>query len=820
MKHILLLLFTLILSQFVFSNTCGSNGTACASANGTNQGFITPISSWTNVNFNGGNSSTLHWRINLEAGDVIQFQVWGNQNVEATVARHSDGALRIERDANNFNGYSAGLTTNTAANTNNGENFTYMAYTTGEYRVRVSRHNSNSCENVGIGGFRHRKLHNGIGDNTWSLQFLADNDMSWDDTGYEGKGYIDYGNSLSFNSGTLNSNSQTAPHTWTGYGLPNSSCNVPVDNHTGRAARRGFPCGYYQLDIFSDDQCKIFLNGVEIASRTSAGSSNNVWRGYLGPNDVLDGRWQDDVGANSALRMDLTRLAAFNVGSFDMPTAVCEGDDIPVTNNVNASFINGASGTRAYIWYRRVSLDNGSTWGAWETLSNTGGAPTFNASVGPGRYQYIRRAYNTEKCGPCEDQCYDVSKFVTVRGISNPGTISIATNPTCEDDNVVLNNGSAAIVPTGSGTLRYQWWRYNATTSPPWTIMQDNSTSASYTDASGQEPGTYLYLRRAYVTECGACNNSICEDAYSANHIVRGVEPGSITVAQPICLGQEFTGNNNVTASVIGSGTLRYQWYVRKDAPVVGNWILAENNSTNASFSYRPTEAGSYRLYRRSYVTECGPCPNGNQNCYDAIVTGIVVNAPSSAGLSATDYLWAGQINNAWNNSNNWLEFDGTELKLATQRPTANNNVYIKSGLTCAGSVVNANNAIDDAKRLNIGTGATLNVLSTNQLNIYGNWINSGTFNANQSTINFVGSNTANITSGESNGVFYNVNINKSSATNEVTFLDNAEISEKLNIQEGKAIVPANITLKSKKVEVFHGGETIIQTNGQLRVNE
>ncbi|RYD89978.1 MAG: hypothetical protein EOP50_16710, partial [Sphingobacteriales bacterium] len=111
-------------------------------------------------------------------------------------------------------------------------------------------------------------------------------------SGYAGY-YVATG--LNFNT-NAEWNQGTSPSQASGY----QGCSVGNDNHSWRAKRAGFPCGFYTLSVPDhDDDVELWVNGVRVFQHTGYGDNHDsVWSGALGPNDSIEFRAADGVGGS------------------------------------------------------------------------------------------------------------------------------------------------------------------------------------------------------------------------------------------------------------------------------------------------------------------------------------------------------------------------------------------------------------------------------------------------------------------------------------------------------------------------------------------
>ncbi|AYB32672.1 hypothetical protein D4L85_19750 [Chryseolinea soli] len=102
------------------------------------------------------------------------------------------------------------------------------------------------------------------------------------------------------------------------------------------------------------------------------------------------------------------------------------------------------------------------------------------------------------------------------------------------------------------------------------------------------------------------------------------------------------------------------------------------------------------------------------------------ITATSSITITATGN-WLGGISSNWLDPNNWI---------CTTVPTSSTDVVIPAGAANM-PIINAAGAI--CKSITINSGASLTINGTNNLDVYGNWTNGGTFTRNSSMVTFKG---------------------------------------------------------------------------------
>jgi hypothetical protein len=171
-------------------------------------------------------------------------------------------------------------------------------------------------------------------------------------------------------------------------------------------------------------------------------------------------------------------------------------------------------------------------------------------------------------------------------------------------------------------------------------------------------------------------------------------------VNQSVCSGA------NITLSVVATGAnLTYQWFNG------ANPITGATNSTYVINNATPANSGSYK------VTITGTC-----GALTSTTVNLVV-APSNS--------WIGVVNTDWNNAGNWCG----------NVPTSTSDVVIPANTPFAPVV----SSTADVHNLTINTGATLTIVQSGFLNLYGDYSNNGTLAAANGYIAFKGTTNQNI---------------------------------------------------------------------------
>ncbi|HNW90596.1 MAG TPA: T9SS type A sorting domain-containing protein, partial [Bacteroidales bacterium] len=152
-------------------------------------------------------------------------------------------------------------------------------------------------------------------------------------------------------------------------------------------------------------------------------------------------------------------------------------------------------------------------------------------------------------------------------------------------------------------------------------------------------------------------------------------------------------------------------------------------------------------------------------SCSATSTVTVTVLAPPTTGLSSGDYVWSGNTSINWTTPSNWLIYGGgSSYSVASGIPDNTRNVIIRAYAPCASNISHVPTAVSGScKNLTIETQLVMDGASS--LDVYGNWTNSGIFNASDGTVSFRGSVTpVTINTGGlgADHDFYNLTINKS----------------------------------------------------------
>jgi|GEM_PF-1056483 len=261
--------------------------------------------------------------------------------------------------------------------------------------------------------------------------------------------------------------------------------------------------------------------------------------------------------------------------------------------------------------------------------------------------------------------------------------------------------------------------------------------SASTKNINALPTGTYNLA----ATFNGCTANS--GDFVVASNGTESTAASSITGTTPICSGSSST--LSVNGGSLGTDAT-WKWY---SASCGGTLV-----GTGASIQVSPTATTTY------YVRAEGTC-----NTTACVSFTVTVNATGE---------WLGTTSTDWNTASNWcggVPTLSTDVLIPTTPIGGRFPVVGSAGAAC--------------KSLTIATDASVTMDGAYNFNIYGNWINNGTFTSSTSTVSFKASGAI---SGSSNTTFHHLTIDPSQTltgssaainitgnwTNNGTFTDNS----------------------------------------------
>lgn len=295
----------------------------------------------------------------------------------------------------------------------------------------------------------------------------------------------------------------------------------------------------------------------------------------------------------------------------------------------------------------------------------------------------------------------------------------------------------------------------------------------------------------------------------SGNDDGMSIDDFSIT---PIC--PSVISNSNISDNTTCGITSLNVEVDAKNGFTYGSWsndgIGVYNESSNASATFT---TNSFNVNQTlTYTNVYGAC-NG--------ITSIIIakfNQPNTSSISSqlnvnSSWLWGGLTSTDSNNPQNWYKWDGSKwLKQDSETPQPGEDVFILANSE-AGLCVSTENSIFSNQTINnLSIGQEAGITLDGDVNIIGDLTNAGTINAGNSTVQFNGSSSQNITGSPIS--FHNLTVNNATSiqiNQEVTVLNN------LTMSLGNILNSSLITIGSSSLNPGSLTHSLGTVSGSLR---
>lgn len=526
-----------------------------------------------------------------------------------------------------------------------------------------------------------------------------------------------------------------------------------------------------------------------------------------------------------------------------------------VCNGSNTGF--GVTATGAGLTYQwELSTNGGGTWSttglsaAPYAGSTTSILSINNTPASFNTYQY--RVVVTGTCSPA---------ITSDAGLLNVGAVAINTNPAAST--VVCENGNTAITVAATGNnLTYQW-QLSTNSGGSWNPISNGGVYSTATTASltitGATNSMNTYQYRVIV------GTTACTPATSTASVltVNPLLPASVSIAvapgNTICAGTSVT----FTATPTNGGTTpTYQWYLNgtpvgtnsntyTNAALVNtdqvnvemtsnavcpNPALSTSNtitmtvnpiltpsvsiaaspglvvcqSTLVTISPTPTNGGAAPTYEwflngisqgisSTYVTST----LANTNTVYAVMTSnatCVLPATATSNTLTFTVRFPGQwlgYSSDWNTTSNWgcggLPISTTDV-IITGTPEGGSFPQVNSNGTAI------------CRNIELQLGASLDVLTSRDLSIYGNFTNDGTAALGAGTIRFANSATQQIL-GTVTSQFGTMQVDNSAAGTAVLLQKDAAVAGNVDMTNG------SLDLNGFNINLGTTGQVINETS-------
>lgn len=592
-----------------------------------------------------------------------------------------------------------------------------------------------------------------FGNNVWNV--YAYNDMTF--TTYYGL-YTE--NNLSFNTASrwaTNAGPSAANNT---SGSAYSGCTVSTTNNSVSFKRTNFACGYYQMTINNqDDRVTMFVNGTQVFQNNAATGTvqTNVWSGFLNSSSNVELQLINTGGPG---RLDITFGIVSGPQVLGPDVVLCPGNSTPLTSSATAypgaTYQWSISPTHPTITFTNANAAN-------TDLNTTAATPSNTYTV-----------TNTMTDAGGTGCTATRTETITVNAVPNPVITPSSATIVCPTQVITL---------TASGGNTYTWSPTTGLTIPPGpgNIVQAQPTATTtYTVTADNGCATRTATVTVTVVPLPDYNTFPTNvwNFYGFNSQTVGTNyQGYYT--------DNGTGPNNYN---FNSGT-RWNQNSAPSTTTATNgaaWQGCPMPTSNYSLSAKRTGflCGTYTIDIPAHDDNVTILVNGVQvaqhnGCCDAhtaMWTGVLTTTSTveiqmiqgsgtayiaanlnrtapSAGVS----IWVGTTNTDWFTASNWCN----------TIPTSTIDVIIPAGAPNY-PTIGASGA--QSRTVNISapvaaTGFSAAVPSGSltmgafNLDVNGNWVNNGTFNAGAGTVTFLGGTSAGSIAGAT--TFNNLVMNK-----------------------------------------------------------
>ncbi|MEI6696386.1 MAG: hypothetical protein WCO13_09975, partial [Bacteroidota bacterium] len=343
--------------------------------------------------------------------------------------------------------------------------------------------------------------------------------------------------------------------------------------------------------------------------------------------------------------------------------------------------------------------------------------------------------------------------------INTGATYNGAANPTLNIGGNLINSGTFT---SGTGVVTFtngQTASNTLTGATTFTNLTLNNTNGLVINSDATVTSALIFTSGIITT---GANRLIVGSAGSAGTVTRtaghvfGNLRRYVTNAAAPTVGYDIGDASNYTpVSVIFAGTVSGSGYLDVSTsaytpPFASG--LSQTKYINRKWTITNTSVAGFSSYSPSFTFVAGDkvgTPNtaalvirkysgtawsvtttGSQLALSTQATGLTsfsdfaIGEDACAGIA----LWLGSTSTDWNVGSNWC---------SGSIPTSSSNVEIPSAPTNQPIIGSAGGACNN---ITIDAGATLTMGGTYTLTVSGNWVNSGTFSAITSTVNFNGS--------------------------------------------------------------------------------
>jgi len=623
-------------------------------------------------------------------------------------------------------------------------------------------------------------------------------DNQWYVYGYNGRSFAQYYGryiepNLNFDSrnrwGTTDSPSDASGYV---------GCTIPKDQHSVSYKRKGFPCGYYQIDITNhDDEAWLYIDGVEIWSNTGCCRAyEDVWRGFLGTNSKIELRWGEGYGgSNGGLRF--IELPDQTIITSSKNIRICE----TTTTTITATSPMPSSGT-TFSW----SKSKDDSFLSFNTTTGT----TVIATANQDSEVFVTVSMHDPVSGCTFKEIF----FLTIDPLPAT-TVNLGYKQICIGETVELEVGGANL---------YTW------------SANRSDIEAGFATATGTKNNYKIKVTPTESTTYYVEGNNNCASEFQT--VVIDVQKPTFSTAEFgdgewyvfAYEGNSFDLSKNHYRGNYRQGSIadlsfdsKTMWATWKSPSDAVGYVGCPVSNDNHFVSYKRKNfpCGWYRIHVVNHddamklfvngteVFSATGCCKSHYGAWEGFLDeNATVEFQWSEGAggsngslqfeytlsSASQTVWKGTVNTDWFNALNWCD----------EIPTKDINVLIPKNNVP--NMPQINKAGAECNHIEISSGASLEIIGNEELEVYGDWNNNGFLTVNFSTVSFFGTANTKIEGGTYDK-FYVVNLEKTSST--LSLSKNVE-TQYLQLTTGV------IDLKNQSLSVISDAENAIVQGSEI----
>ncbi len=583
-------------------------------------------------------------------------------------------------------------------------------------------------------------------------------------------------------------------------GLAYQGCTIGVDYHSTISKRTNFTCGYYQMDIsYHDDGVTVFVNGVQVFQHIGCCDVHtNIWTGFLGSTSTVEIRHQEGSGGSGiGANFILVPYPVLNP-----PVTICAGTSASLTAS---PYIVGAN----YVWGPAASL----------TVTTTGTLVPASPTVGTNYTCTVTDPVTT--CSAAASVSVSVNPLPTTTVSPTTGTIN------CAAQQYTLTAGGASTYSWSPSTGLSATTGNSVIASPTittiYTVTGNNNCSS--VDATTTITVIPLLAQTAYTNVWNVfCHNNTTLSNYYGYYTENGSAPSGYDFATATRWSSVTAVPSNANATngqaYIGCTmpSSNYSMSFKRTGFTCGTYsIICNSNDDGITLFIDGVQLATRATSASSVILWVGALNQNSQVEFQLVQTtgtsGLSVKfTPAAATPSLST--WIGGTSTDWFTASNWCGSGVPTLTIDALIPNSKPQfmpVINAIGAACRSlTITAASPAVGPTAAL---PAASLTISGANSLDVYGDWVNNGSFNSGSGTVNILGATSTSIIC-PSSQTFYNLVINKSGANTIAIPSGTLQIANAMTFVGG--IVNQNSLLRFLNGSSTSGANNSSYVNGQV----